>query len=181
MGMPSVSRLPLALPTPLPAFAPLRLPRSLIPTWAGWTPSSSPVAPICVRQGEEPHKRSNCHSLGFHMTPGADTTAERVHRSRPGSAALLHVLARPLGKGGEAARNEGIGCGDGGPRVRTEIGMRLEVLVHLAQLFGAGEKAVKDRRRDPHHPDVVSERIERRDEIVPRVRAAANGEVATVR
>src|SRR5260221_5693553 len=59
--------------------------------------------------------------------------------------------------------------------------MRLEVLVHLAQLPGAGEEAIKDRRRDPYHPKVVSERIERRHEIVPRVRAAANGEVASVR
>src|ERR1700736_6614619 len=55
---------------------------------------------------------------------------------RHGSAARLHVLARPLGKGGEAAGSEGIRCGDGGPRVRTEIGMRLEVLEHLAQLLG---------------------------------------------
>src|SRR3984893_13720367 len=101
-------------------------------------------------------------------------------RSRPGSAARLHVLARPLGKGGEAAGNEGIRCGDGGPPVRTEIGMRLEVLEHLACLLGAGEEAVIDLRRDPYHPDVVSERIERRHEIVPRVRAAARGEVATV-
>src|SRR5882672_12119301 len=71
---------------------------------------------------------------------------------RPGSAARLHVLARPLGKGGEAAGNEGIRRGDGGPRVRTEISMRLEVLVHLAQLLGAGEEAVKDLRRDPYDP-----------------------------
>src|SRR5258706_14357082 len=63
------------------------------------------------------------------------------------SATRLHVLARPLGKGSEAAGNEVSRCGDGGLRVRTEIGMRLEVLVHLAQLPGAGEAAVKDLRR----------------------------------
>src|ERR1700751_5797402 len=88
-------------------------------------------------------------------------------RSQPGLVARLHLLARPLGKGGEAAGNEGIRCGDGGPRVRTEIGMCLEVLVHLAQFLGAGEEAVKDLRRDPYHPYVVSERFERRHEVVP--------------
>src|SRR6267154_3317091 len=97
------------------------------------------------------------------------------------SAARLHVLARPLGKGGESAGNEGIRCGDAGLSVRTEIGVRLEVLEHLAQLLGAGEEAVIDLRRDPYDPEVVSERIERRHEIVPRVHAAAHGEVATVR
>src|SRR5258705_4916881 len=58
--------------------------------------------------------------------------------------------------------------------------MRLEVLEHLAQLLGAGEEAVKDLRRDPYHLDVVSERIERRHEFVPRVLAAARSDVATV-
>src|ERR1700682_4295972 len=80
-------------------------------------------------------------SITFWATPSG---------SRPGSAARLHVLARPLGKGGEAAGNEGIRCGDGGLRVRTEIGMRLEVLEHLARLLGAGEEAVIDLRRDPY-------------------------------
>jgi DNA-binding transcriptional LysR family regulator len=61
------------------------------------------------------------------------------------------------------------------------VGVRLEVLEHLVRLLGAGEEAVIDLRREPYDPDVVSERIERRHEIVLRVRAAAHGEVATVR
>jgi len=65
--------------------------------------------------------------------------------------------------------------------LRAKVSLLLEVLKGLPDLGGAGKGAIVSLRRDAHDLQVVPERPQREDEIVPGVGAAADGEDAAVR
>src|SRR2546425_7347060 len=65
--------------------------------------------------------------------------------------------------------------------LRAKVSLLLEILKRLPDLGSAGKGAVISLRRDPHDFDVVPERPQREDEIVPGVGASADGENASVR
>src|SRR5262245_13769500 len=93
----------------------------------------------------------------------------------------LHVNLGPVGKGREPVTDERVGGGDSLSGLRTEIRVLLVVLEHLPQFVCAREELVVGIGRHPYHLEVMPERVQRGDEVVPRVGAAADGEIASVR
>src|SRR5436190_19985038 len=83
-------------------------------------------------------------------------------------------------KADEPIRVERLGSRNPGLSFGTEIGALLEVLERLPHLWRPREEGVVDMDGHLLHLDVVALRVQRADEVVPRVHAAAHGEVAPV-
>jgi hypothetical protein len=96
-------------------------------------------------------------------------------------AARLQVDLRPIGEGCEAAGHERVGSTDVHLALRAKVGLLREVLEHLSYLVGAGIGAVVDIRRHLQRLHVVAEGIKGIGDIVPRIRAAAHRERASIR
>src|SRR6266481_5347132 len=79
----------------------------------------------------------------------------------------LHVAARPFVESGEAAGHECVGRSDMGLALRAKVSLLLEVLKHLPDLGLARKEAVISLRRDGHDFQIVPERPQREEEIVP--------------
>src|SRR6266545_1286298 len=92
----------------------------------------------------------------------------------------LHVDGRPISEGREATRHERVSSTDVGLVLRAKVGVLREILERLPHLVGAGIEAVVDVRRNLHRLQVVADGIEGVGEIVPRVRAAAHREHASI-
>src|SRR5215469_5273360 len=63
-------------------------------------------------------------------------------REREKKLRRLHVDLRPVGKGGEPARDQGIGRGGALLVLGTEVGILLVVLIHLAHFLRARKEGV---------------------------------------